>query len=105
MKPKLAIPDQRMLQLMDWAVKNGIAETENEYWTKIEFARTNISNIKAGRQGFTRNHILLACKMTGANANWILGLEKNMFRENTAKTPVELLRQVVMQLEEKNGKP
>ena len=104
LKAKLAIPEQRMLKLMEWAVKNNIAESESQYWQKIGFPRTNITNVNSGKQGFTRNHIFNACKLTGASTDWIFGLSPTMFREGTAKTPAALLRQVVAQLENKNGK-
>lgn len=98
-KINLPIPDQRMLQLMEWAVKNDLVSAAGEYWEKIGFPRTNISNVKKGTQGFTREHIKSACIFTGASANWILGIDKAMFRETTAKDALQLLKEATAAIE------
>ena len=95
---KLSIPDSRMLALLDWSLANKLVSTEKEYFEKIKFARTNISNIRRGHQSFTRDHILEACKFTGANANWILGLETNMMRKESKK-PLDQIKQAIVALE------
>lgn len=96
---KIDTPEQRMLTLMQWAVGARIAETEYQYWAAIGFNPKAISNIRTGRQGFTRAQITAACKLTGASADWVLGITKTMFREGTAKTPAQVLRQVAAQLD------
>lgn len=95
---KLNIIGSRMLQLMAYAVKEGMAKNESDYLLKIKFPRTNISNVRRGHQEFTKDHILNACKLTGANANWIFGIESNMMRKEE-KDPLDRLKQSVIELE------
>lgn len=87
-----------MLQLMEHAIKTGLARNETDYFQQISFAPTNVSNIRRGHQAFTKDHILNACRLTGANANWIFGLEKNMMRKES-KNPIEKLSELTIELE------
>lgn len=90
--------DQRMLKVMEWAVKKGMAKHESDYLTKIGFSRTNISNVRTGHQSFSKDHIAEACRVTGANANWIFGLENNMFRKDS-KNPLDRARAALEEIE------
>lgn len=94
MAKKLFISDERMLQLMEWAVGQGIVATETEYWEKIEFGRTSISNVRAGTQGFRNYHILNACRLTGASADYIFGFT-NVITRKKSPEPYALLKQAV----------
>lgn len=87
-----------MLKLMEWAISTDKVETEGEYCEKIGFTRNNLSNIKKGHQAFTREHMINACTFTGANANWILGIEVNMMRK-PAKKAIDLLREAFISVE------
>lgn len=109
---KTSLPDDRIFTLCDWSVKNDVVENDGAFWDAIGFTRTNIRNVKNGVQGFTREHIRKACVLTGANANWILGLEKNMFRDSVEADPLVMLKKVTAAIESrlqvdkilKNGK-
>jgi hypothetical protein len=95
MPNNLFITDKRMLMLMEWAIDNKKATSETEYMEKINFARTNLSNVRKGLQSFTKEHILNAAVLTGANINWIFGLESNMMRK-PGKSAFELLKEAVV---------
>lgn len=103
MATKLSIPDKRMLQLMEWAIQNKVAGSAKEYFEAIGFAPTNITNVKNGKQGFTRDQVEKACRLTGASADWILNLSEGMFRTEVQKSPVQLLREVTAQIEQQLG--
>lgn len=91
--------DNRMLQLMDWALRKGsVATNESSYLAMIGFSRTNISNVRTGRQSFNRDHIQKACEVTGANANWIFGLEKNMLRKEDSD-PIQRARTALEEIQ------
>lgn len=92
---KLAITEERMLLLMNWALSNDIAENETDYLEQISFPRTNFANIKAGRQRFTRDHIHNACKLTGCSADYIFGFQNTMLRKQSRKA-IDLLKEAVM---------
>lgn len=94
MAKKLFIADERMLMLMEWALQKGIVDTETEYWEKIGFARTSISNVKQGTQGFRNYHIHNACKLTGASADYIFGFT-NVIERKRSPEPFQMLKQAV----------
>jgi hypothetical protein len=94
----LDIIDSRMLELMAYAVRENLVKNESEYLTSIGFSRTNIGNIRRGHQSFSTDHIHNACVITGANANWLFGIEKNMLRKEE-KDPVERLKQLSVEIE------
>jgi hypothetical protein len=99
MPRKLFISDDRMLQLMEWAIRKGIAQGETDYLEKIDFARNSMPKVRQGIQGFTKIHILNACKLTGASADWIFGLTNNMMRKPPARA-IDLLKQAVTAVEQ-----
>jgi len=103
-KTKLPIPDQRILQLMEWAVSSDLVKNEGQFWDKIGFIKNNVSNVRRGHQSFRIDHITAACTLTGANANWVLGIEEEMFRNGTAKDPVQIIKQALRMLEIKKPK-
>jgi hypothetical protein len=98
MAKKLFITDERMLRLKDWAIENNIARTETEYWKMIGFPRTSLSNVMKGSHGFTKSQILNACKVTGASADFIFGLDPGIKRKQPKKA-VEMLRDAVVAVE------
>lgn len=96
--PKILPTDEKMLVLMDYAVRSGIVDTEMSYCEQIGYARTNLSNVRKGLQSFRIEHVRQACILTGACADWILGLEKQMFRK-PGKTTLQALKQAVAAVE------
>jgi hypothetical protein len=76
---KLFITDQRMLELMEWAINTGVVQHQSEWCDKIAFGRTNLRAVKIGEQSFTKEHILRACELTGVTPNWFFGMDGNKF--------------------------
>lgn len=99
MPTKLTISNERMLVLMAWALARDLFATEKSFLLAIGFGPNNIGNVRKGMQGFTIDHITNACRLTGANANWILGLEGNMLRK-PGSTPLEQLQAAVVGIEQ-----
>jgi hypothetical protein len=95
---KLLISDDRMLKLMDWAVKNELAGTEQEYLEQIGFPRTRIAKIKKGLESFTRTQIYNACIFTGASADYIFGFTNVMMRK-APKRDLQKLRELFQAME------
>lgn len=87
-----------MLMLIDIAIEKGMVQTETEYLEKISFPRTNISKVRAGDISFSSKYIQKACKLTGANANWIFGLESSIMRKSSKK-PLEQMKDVMAAIE------
>jgi len=95
---KLFITDQRMLKLMEWAVQENLVRTETQYLEAIGFPRTNISNVRKGLQSFTKEHILNACKLTGASADYIFGFQTS-HRRVPVRNTIDLLKDAVKAVE------
>ena len=80
MPPKLNISDRNMLKLISSLKSTGAIRFNQDFFDEIDFLKQNFVNVKAGTQHFTVSHIENACKKYNVNANWIFGLEKEMFR-------------------------
>lgn len=70
-----------MLELLEILKENSILKFDKEFCESINLNKQDLSKIKSGTKNFTPNHILNACKVYKVNANWIFGLEKNVFRK------------------------
>ncbi|WPV66327.1 hypothetical protein [Chitinophaga sp. LS1] len=99
MADKLFIADERILQLMEYAISTDIVDTQKEFLNEIGFGANNLGKLRNGERHFTPDNILKAATMTGANLNWIFGLEKNMLRDGKKHTAIDLLKSAVIQLE------
>lgn len=99
MPKKLFITNERMLQLVAWSIDNGIADTETEFYEKIGFTRNNISLVRSGATSFTKEHILEACKITGASADYIFGFTNTMQRKKPTRA-MELLKEAVSAIDQ-----
>lgn len=98
MPKKLFITDERMLKLIDYAVENGIVQTETEYLEKIDFPRTSIKIVRNGTQGFRKTHILNACNLTGASADYVFGFTNVIKRKQSPKA-MDLLKEAMAAVE------
>jgi hypothetical protein len=84
MEELLFIADKRMLELMEWVLLQDdleLPDTQKAYLSLIGVHPNNIHNLRRGERGFTTQQILAAAELTGANVNWIFGLEPVMFRK------------------------
>lgn len=97
---KLYIVNQRMLRWMDYAIQNEICFNQKDWCEKIGFHAPNISQINTGKQSFTLLQIEKAAKLINGNTNWLFDLEKNMLRVNGKTTPLQLLKQATIAIEE-----
>ena len=83
MSNELDITDARMLELPDLLKKAGKIKYKQEFYDAIEIAKQSIWNIKNGPQHFTAMHIARACAAYGINGNWIVGVEKELYRKDS----------------------
>jgi len=84
---QLAISDQRMLELIDKLLASGKIETKKQFCEYVTehghctLHQQHIHQVTTGKQRFKIAHIEAICKIYNVNANWIMGLEKNIFRD------------------------
>jgi len=69
----------RMFELYDELKSRGILKYKRDFANACELPEQNLYNIKQGRNNFTVVHIMNVCKFYSINANWVLGLETNIF--------------------------
>ncbi len=79
--------DKRILDLIDLLIFQKRISSTKQFCEEIKVLEQTISKIKKGTAHFTVNQIQSICKIYNVDANWILGIEKNMFRK--AKEPIK----------------
>jgi DNA-binding Xre family transcriptional regulator len=72
--------DKRVLRLVDLLIFEKKIKNATEFCAEIEIQKQNFSKIKKGEARFTIRHIEKVCKKYNVNSNWILGIEKKVFR-------------------------
>lgn len=98
MPKKLFITEERMLKLVDLAIRQGLARNKTDYFDKIGFPSKSERIVKAGRQGFTREQIYNACVLTGASADYVFGFTTVIRRKPKTKA-IDQLKDAVMAIE------
>lgn len=75
--------DQRILTFRDILRQTGRIKLYNEFDDKLGIVRSTISKIRTGGYDvhFTVDHIDIAVKSFGANANYLFGVSDEPFRK------------------------
>lgn len=79
-------PDERILKLIDFLKFQKTIKTMNQFCEEIGVLRQTIYKIRNGDAGFTVAHIDAICKKYKVNANWIFGIDTNVFKDNESIT-------------------
>lgn len=88
MPSKLAISDQRILELIDILLASGKIYSKKQFCEYVTehgnctLHQQHIHQVSTGKQRFKIHHIEAICKLYNVNANWVMGFEKNMFRNS-----------------------
>lgn len=72
--------NERMFLLIEYLQNKGFITYRQEFLDVIDLKKQNYRRITMGEASFTVEHIRLACKHYNINANWIFGMEKNIYR-------------------------
>lgn len=67
-----------MLELIEYLKTKGHIRFRQQFCDAIGIHKQLYRQIKLGKQHFTAAHIEMVCKTYKVNANWIMGLEKNI---------------------------
>lgn len=73
----------KMFELYDELKKRGILKYKRDFANACGLPEQNLYNIKQGRNNFTVVHVMNVCKFYSINANWILGIQDNLFIKPT----------------------
>ena len=72
-------PNERILRLIDLLKFQRKIKTLNQFCDETGVLRQTISKIRSNDANFTVAHIETICRKYKVNANWIFGLETNVF--------------------------
>ncbi len=76
----LNIQDQRMIDLVQHLIDAEVIASRTIFFDAIGIRKQGFHAVMSGAQHFTVEQIARACDKYNVNANWIFGLQKNMFR-------------------------
>ncbi|TDE53799.1 helix-turn-helix domain-containing protein [Flavobacterium sp. GT3P67] len=82
--------DIKIFELIDILKSLGIIRFDTDFCREIEMPKQSLSRIKKGLAHFTAKHIENICKVYKVNANWIFGIEKNIFNPSQVNTVKKL---------------
>jgi hypothetical protein len=80
--------DKAILRLIELLIFEKKIRFEFEFANSIDMLPQTISRIKSGKNHFTATHIELICRRYNVNANWIFGIQKNVFND---KNSIEII--------------
>lgn len=76
--------DKRILRLIDLLIFQRKISYVKEFCDEIGILTQSVSKIKKGTTHFTVNHIEKICSKYNVNANWIFGIEDEVFNDNNS---------------------
>jgi len=103
MSVKIPIWNQRMILLMKHCKESGLVHTQKEFFESIDFAETNLKDVRKGIRSFTLVQVITAAKKYNINMNWIAGLDNEMKRRKSVKS-LDLLKEAVKAVQAEYGK-
>ncbi|AVR47213.1 hypothetical protein C7S20_19240 [Christiangramia fulva] len=88
MKTKIETPEARILHFIEHLKESGKVRFKEEVYEKMNVRRQYVTSVKngEGNKRFTTNHIQALCEHYPVNANWIFGIEKEMYRKEKVKS-------------------
>lgn len=105
MTKKIPIYDQRMFELLEFALSSGECKTQKEFYERIGLKSIpNAYEIKQGKQSFVHAHFMKAAKSFDVDMNWFYGFSSNMKRSAKNISPLEKLKTAVFEIEKELAK-
>ena len=71
--------DIKILELIEVLKSHNLIRFEQDFCDEIGLLKQNIYRIKKGLAHFTPEHIKSICVVYNVNANWIFGIENQIF--------------------------
>lgn len=78
--------DKNILRLIDLLIFQKRIFYAKDFCNEIDMLEQTLSKIKKGQCHFTVAQIEMICKSYNVNANWIFGIEENVFNKPKALT-------------------
>lgn len=80
--------DTKIFELIEILKSLGIIRFDTDFCRDIEIPKQSLARIKNEFAHFTAEHIRKICEVYKVNANWIFGIENNIFK--TFKTSTKI---------------
>lgn len=80
--------DKAILRLIDLLIFEKKIKFESDFANSISMLPQTLSRIKSGKNHFTVLQIQSICRHYNVNANWIFGIQKNVFND---KNSIEII--------------
>lgn len=77
-------PDKRMLRLIDLLIFEKKIRYFSDFCQSIGMKNQTLTKIKNGSQHFTVLQVQSACNVYNVNANWIFGIQDNVYNEKNS---------------------
>jgi hypothetical protein len=77
----ISVVNKQMIHLIDILKSIGKIKYRQEFLDAIHMKKQAFYQVERGMQTFTHEHVMLACKEYGVNANFIYAIEKKVFRD------------------------
>lgn len=95
----LPTTDQRMLELMKYAISSGLIKTQKDFCASVGISHHNLPAVKSGRQGFTVEQIANAINVYKVTADYLFGITDKMFSESKKQSPLDRIKEALHELE------
>lgn len=82
--------DKNIIHLIDLLIFKKQIKSTKKFCQDVAILEQTVSKIKTGKNHFTVIQIETICKKYSVNANWIFGIEKNIFNIPKPKKIKEL---------------
>lgn len=87
--------DRRTVEVINVILASGIVSGRPELYEKMDMPKQYFTKIKDGEMSFQDKHREALFRVFGVNANYIFGIEPNMFREcKEANNILSMLKKV-----------
>lgn len=81
---KVMTPDKKMLRLIDLLIFEKKIKNASEFCRSIEILPQTLTKVKKEFQSFTLGHVQKTCKEYNVNANWIFGIQDEVYNEKNS---------------------
>lgn len=98
---KLPVTDERMLQVMQYAIATKIIKTQKAFCESVGISHHNLPAVRSGRQGFTVDQIANAIRHYKVTADFLFGVTDKMFTNAKKQGPVDRIKEALHELEHK----
>ena len=86
--------DLKILEVLEVLKANSTIRFEQDFCDEVDVLRQTLYRIRKGLAHFTPEQMQKVCKVYGINGNWILDIEKNMYRTSKTSTKSKVLKQI-----------